>query len=684
MRRAGMFGLVVAAALGPALASEGAPTAIVRELRSRLVDHPEVVVVGNSKVRTDLDLDSLRAALAAPAPAIAGLGVPGTQAPVWFAVAAESVFGTGERPRGLVIYGTLAGALTTTLPNANARAALAAHLTPASRASLARPFGAPLTADLLHAYTAAGGPACLAERAAPPELPAAVTPLPPSASFFAELLTLARENGARPIFVRQPLAPSGNLDDEVPAVEERAARALVQAAGGGWIDLRAELRDERYYGDGVHMNAAGRRAATAALARQLNGLGDWLGSAPPFPAAAPAEADPPHWTTAPAAPPLAFAEVDACTLVAKLPPALAAVSPEALAAAGFAGASPVGAALRGAALRAGPPGGGCTASWSVQGDQLTVAVAAKKGAALTATLPASPEVRGVAGLQGWWAGPGATLEAEGGAGAQTLRGWAPVGGATIEVGGAVTELAAGPFTMPAPGGTLRVRSDRAWVIVQALGPRVAPAPRTFDLLEAAVTANAPPPLPALALAATRGRAWQGTGSAEALGVPEVDDAFAESGVGACSPLRVDDAYALSVREGRATATTRDCSALPAAWSLPVRLADDRGCPRGHGRWLYPGDAQRWELTAGSGGGSWSIELAGGVLGAADGENVAVRVSDAAGTLFEGRFAAGRLREDPPRWPLSRAPEGRVVVTVDAPRYAPWVLLGRAALVESTS
>ncbi len=654
-----------------------APSPLARELRARAATGADVVVLGNSKVATDLDLDQVRAAIGATAPTMVGLGVNGTQAPVWYAVASQHVVGTGHKPKAYLVYGPLQAALTTTLPHAGGRAALALHLDASAPPNLARVFGAPLTSALLSSYTRGVGNACDTARVALPELARSVAPLPVEQSFLADLVRLATAQGARLVFVRQPFGVSQAGDDVVSAADEAAARALVLGAKGGWLDLRAELSDERWYGDGTHMNAAGRHATSRLLGQRLAALGDWIGRAPRSPAVAPAPPMP-AWSAPPTPPTVSFAQAGDCLATTTLPAELAVVAPAALAAAGFAGASPLVPRFFAAALTEAKPGASapCAHNWSVQDGLLGVSVAAAKQRGVKLTLLEAAGAVGDAGLQGWWVGPGAVLDV--GAGAGRLEGWAPAGGAGLIVGGSTIEVPAGSFAVSAPAGA--VRAERAWVLLTAVGGLRAPAPRTVDLLDGTLIAGPAPTLPAQALTLNKGRPWSAAAEVPALGVPDTDEAYVQSGVGACSPLRVDAGLSVSLARGRLTVAKEDCAPFAASPTVALSLAEDRACPRHAGRWLYPGDRQVWRSAVSGEGAEWAFELAGGVVGEGGGARIDVRIADDAGPLLAASFAAEALRTAPPRWPLARAPNGTVEVTVTSPGTAPWVLLGRAALV----
>lgn len=655
-----------------------APSPLARELRARAATGADVAVLGNSKVATDLDLEEVRAAMGAQAPTMVGLGVNGAQAPVWYAVASQHVVATGARPKAWLVYGPLQAALTTTLPQAGARAALALHLDATAPPNLARVFGTALTPALLSSYTQGVGNACHAGRAPLPELPSPVAPLPVGSSFLADLVRLAGAHGARLLFVRQPFGVSRAGDDVVSAADETAARALVLGANGGWLDLRADLADERWYGDGIHMNEAGRHAASRRLGQRLASLGDWIRRAPKPPAPVPPSAPMPAWSTPPTAPSVTFAPAGDCLTTATLPPVLAAVAPAALAAAGFAGASPLVPRFFAAALAEEKPGltGSCTHTWSLRDGVLGVAVPAAKQRGVNLTVPDSPAAVGDAGLQGWWVGPGAALDM--GQGPGRLEGWAPVGGAALIIGGSSIEVPAGSFVVPAAAGP--VVAERAWVLVTAFGGLRAPAPRTVDLLDGTLTAGAARPLSAAAMVVNKGRPWSASAEAPSLGVPDTDEAYVRSGVGACSPLRVEPGLSVSLARGRLTVVKEDCSPFTMGPTVALSLAEDRACPRHAGRWVYPGDHQVWRTQVNGEGADWALELAGGVMGEGGAARIDIRARDDAGPLLAASFLADDLRTAPPRWPLARAPHGMVEVTVVSPVTAPWVLLGRAALV----
>lgn len=659
--------------------------ALGRELRARLVPAPDVVVVGNSKVATDLDLPALEATLtelgAGPAPHFAGLGVPGTQAPVWYAVASEHVFGAGARPRALLAYGTLAGALTTVLPQAPARTQLARLLGPGAPPVLARPFGGALTPELLEAYTRAGGNVCDPGRTTAPALPGPVEPLAVEASFFAELAALAAKHEARFGFVRQPVAPSGNLDDAVPIEAERAAMAVVRRGGGAWIDLRAELGSELLYGDGVHMSEAGRAYATRTLGKALVALGDWLVRKPSFPVDPITGPAPPTWTAAPAPPTGGWSAAGDCAATWSLPPSLAAIAPDALAQAGFAGASPLRVLhwRRQVPLQAATDA--CREGWHEVAGVITATLAHDKQKGLKLGWADGAEARGAAGPHGWWVAPDAPLRFEAGPGKVEMGGWSPPG-VSLTVGKRTVALPGDRFTVFVEAeGPITVEAAGGWALVTRAGPHVGAAPRTLDLRGAAVEVGAAPPLAPVVLRRVRGRSWSAAAPVEGLAELGADRVYAASGVGACSPV-VAEGWQVSVAGGRLSAARGDCAEVEAAPRLEVALRADRTCNDAGGRWVYPGDRQVWRLPlVGAGPGPWSLELGAGAIGGAEGARIEVRVDDDAGSLLSTSFLASELRLRGKRWRLARPPGAGLRVTLVSPATAPWVLFGRAALVE---
>jgi hypothetical protein len=103
-------------------------------------------------------------------------------------------------------------------------------------------------------------------------------PLDPEQAFLAEMADLANANGIRLVFAWFPLPASNPAPN--PGVDlQRRTIELVNAHNAGWIDLHTLPLSQSVFFDHIHMNEAGRRQFTEALAEELKRI-DALGSSP--------------------------------------------------------------------------------------------------------------------------------------------------------------------------------------------------------------------------------------------------------------------------------------------------------------------------------------------------------------------------------------------------------------------
>lgn len=282
---------------------------------------PDVVVVGNSKAGSDVDANALAAGLGAGHDAVTLLE-PASSAPAWYAMLEGRVFGTGQEPDVVVIYGQLAALMRTDLSATERRAVLdelggapspvldarllgdrsgfaararlhasSAHdalltgvrdlavglfLAPrgpdgvlASGEALARPaLGRVLGADAKFLRAEAHGALPIVETAPATEaMKATVTD--PGASLVPDLVALVRAHGATPIFVRAPLPPATQSTDVADPALERATVELMNRLGVSWVDLHGLDLPPDAFRDDWHLGATGRKVLTAALVRAL-------------------------------------------------------------------------------------------------------------------------------------------------------------------------------------------------------------------------------------------------------------------------------------------------------------------------------------------------------------------------------------------------------------------------------
>ncbi len=292
----------------------------------RMLAHqqPWVLVLGPSYANTDSDPKLLAERLGIPASKVLVIAVPNSVGPHWLAVLKHRVYANGHRPELVVMLSGLQSMLLhTPLTDASMLALLdllppegdpevthrvkrswdlqlgrllekrgqvrnamfgwvrdlppyllirsddpeaAGFLPEETRASLDRV----LADSEMDLALARQGHAILAvdreERAyTPSQLPA------PEDSYLQDITRMARANGSRIVWVRPPMSPfiPEQLDDVAPpGVQERAV-ALVEAAGGRFVDMRGLPMSMEMFKNEDHMNAQGGRRFTAALASAL-------------------------------------------------------------------------------------------------------------------------------------------------------------------------------------------------------------------------------------------------------------------------------------------------------------------------------------------------------------------------------------------------------------------------------
>jgi hypothetical protein len=658
--------------IAPALAASPAADMIDRTLARSGAD---VVLVGNSKVSTDLDWDALRGAF--PGTRMAPANVFGTTAPVWYAVLKNRVYAQGYAPKRVVFYGPLASLLVVDLPSEVGRAVLAAQLGPDEPLVSAKVFGGQWDETVRERLRRMLLPVCDAERTrehdgGPGTTSPPITDPPPSEGFLPAMLDLARS--AERIVVRAPLGPRRRADDEVPADRARAALDVVASAGAAWADLSALHFPDTAFGDGIHMNRAGRRRLTTAMIDVLR--------APPGPPAPP-----------PASRLLRVVGGDVEVAAAdggapgagcaRMFPAMP-VGDAAVRAAGFGGVSPLVVSEGGSLLREDPHGGPCSGTWRFEGDAVRVEA---RRAGDPVVLRAVATKRGDDGETAWWVGPGAKLSvATTPAGREdvTVRvatfGKAEV---TLSAGNATARVRHGVASLSDTGIDAIAVTSTGWALVRELrvgsDTLFTSDPLHIDLLHgAAHYAGNPPDLPA----PTVPDAHTGTQALLSMppDVPAEEDIFDASGDGACSPLRLsrDDLGLVAARAGMRIGT-RDCSALGDRLDgLRVSLDPARACLNdAHPRWLYPGDHLTL-TTPVSVDGDWRLELGGAAFG--DGSvRVHVRADGREVLAAEAPLSAFATR--PPAWNL-RLPRHAHTVDVDVEAGSAWLLLTTAQLIDA--
>lgn len=277
---------------------------------------PGMVIVGNSKVTSDIDAKALAAGIGYRSP-IAQVLEPGSSAPAWDAILEGRVYGAGLHPDVVVIYGQLAAMLRaeantpveqravldelgdtpspvlesrvvgdrSSLLGRARRHATASHdrLLSDVRDAAVGLFLAPdgVSAD---AYATAamgrllGSDAKFLSNEAHHAMPVAevthatameATVTDPAKSLLPELVALVRAHGGIPVLVRAPVSATAQADDVDDPVVERAVVALATSLGVSWIDLHGLDLGATAFRDPMHLGPDGRKALTEALADAL-------------------------------------------------------------------------------------------------------------------------------------------------------------------------------------------------------------------------------------------------------------------------------------------------------------------------------------------------------------------------------------------------------------------------------
>ncbi len=532
-------GPFVSALLGPigvvtlcvaALSSGGPPPAGLsrQAIDASLAESDDVVVLGNSTSRTDLDYAELARTLGVRR--VSGTSVAGSGGPTWLAVLEARVFQAGHHPRLILVYAPLdqmlAAAPTSgpglerledVLAGSEGRAAQrvfqgrrglsgrlasertrlhSALLEGVRDAAVGLVFGG--TGDSLLARgdsiavpameSLFGGGAALRVAGAARVMPVQETDTSTDAgataaqSVMPDLIRVAHENGARIVIIRGPDRP-GAIPGRAAQAEGLRLLALANRVGAGFVDLSYVPAPPSVFRDNMHMNAFGRAALMEALVAELERL-DPLGPDPmpsaitrPHPVGVRREGTP----RVPAMNPPILSRGSTCRWLVSLD-GLAALSPASLAAAGLgAGGSPlmlrVGDDRRSLASPAQDKLDACAPVTSVQA----------RGLVFTAPEGATPDqfsfelsedfpLVGVAGEETWWVYPGthAVVEVSGGGASSVTVAGRRIGDgpAGVSVGGQHVDIPQDQelFTVTLP----EVEHAETWSIeVESEGPFVA-------------------------------------------------------------------------------------------------------------------------------------------------------------------------------------------------------------------
>ncbi len=290
---------------------------------------PEVVIIGPSFARTDIDQNLLGRSLGGRALRTTLLSQPGSSAPIWYAILKNRVVATGEPLRLAVIVATPDLMVVTRPPRANMKD-LTQHFAVPDEALLQKTWGGRRPTSWERALEGramyrdavvavfrdrvvgrafaggeAGGAALLEDvgvavfgrqhadttRRA---LPVVEDGVATAASgdflatdaqdtFLSDLAAVARTAGARLAVVIPPTLVRDN--GRVPELE-RPLVILANQLGVAWVDMRDFPLDQADYLDGKHMSLAGRQRFTSALAERLVAVGA-LTNGPLVPAVVP-------------------------------------------------------------------------------------------------------------------------------------------------------------------------------------------------------------------------------------------------------------------------------------------------------------------------------------------------------------------------------------------------------------
>lgn len=292
----------------------------------------DVVIVGNSKARTDIEPDALAAALGLARGRVVAIDVAASTAPTWYAVLENRVYGGGYQPKLVIVYGPLGMALDTEAHGAVQRMRLEEQLGPVepvigpkvlgrsageswidragqrrtelhgaaletirglavglafpegttgslvergnqrAAPALDRMFGA--EADLLQGTRARVIPVAEAEG---PLMVAQSNDA--AASLLPDFVALAAAHDSRVVVVRAPVAASERASDKVDPAVVRGVVDLLNTQGAGWVDLSGLPLPGDAFRDGLHLNKKGRDVLTARLATAIQESGA-LGGGP--------------------------------------------------------------------------------------------------------------------------------------------------------------------------------------------------------------------------------------------------------------------------------------------------------------------------------------------------------------------------------------------------------------------
>lgn len=292
-----------------------------RAMDERFAKAPmDVVITGNSVANRAVDLTQLASVLGTRPDSCHSAHVDASRPPTWYAVLENRIFEKGYRPRLIVVISKLEHMAETRFDGTSSL--LTDFMQADDTVIQEKTYGTQIGSrtwylmkrrrDELKEFLLAGsrnltvgtlftrGPGSLTERGERIAIPAlekvfgkegavdltlmmravpvaedsrareakGISLADPRDSYIPELVRLARDNGAKIVFVRVPMAPTFNMDP-FPAQAEREIIEFFNELGAGWIDLsRLELGSSSF-ADQAHLNADGRRVFTQALGERL-------------------------------------------------------------------------------------------------------------------------------------------------------------------------------------------------------------------------------------------------------------------------------------------------------------------------------------------------------------------------------------------------------------------------------
>ncbi len=301
---------------------DGKAAGMERKLRSQ---KPEIVVLGSSLARTNVDSEQLAKELGISRKHVVMMTLPNATAAHWYAMMKNRVFANGHRPKVVVMVGALTTMITPDVLMNTSSGRLVNQLTTYEPVIAKKVFGREGQADFKYLYmreqagqardeflasyrdialsiifSKKGGAADgekLAERAnstvfADERMDYTLHSEQSTGlyvgsvdeivlegldvateSLIPDIGQLAREFDAHAVFVRTPFPPSNSDNDLVAPRMEEETLAVMEASEAGYVDLRSLNLDDSYFQDMRHMSKEGAALFTKALARSIQAMG---------------------------------------------------------------------------------------------------------------------------------------------------------------------------------------------------------------------------------------------------------------------------------------------------------------------------------------------------------------------------------------------------------------------------